>query len=52
MIYLWSYVIMLDGHLPDTGNKRICVIYGLESGCGPLRTLSGGRLQESSWNSF
>ena len=40
---------MLDGHLPETENKRICVISGLKSGRSHLlRNLSGGRLQESS----
>ena len=39
---------MLDGGLPETENKRICQIFGLKSGRGPLRNLSGGRLQESS----
>ena len=38
--------------LPETGNKRICQISGLKSGCGPLRNLSGGRLRESSRNSI
>ena len=37
---------MLGGHLPETENKRICVISGLKSGRGPLRNLSGGRLRE------
>ena len=37
---------MLGGCLPETENKRICVISGLKSGCGPLRNLSGGRLRE------
>ena len=36
---------MLGGRLPETENKRICQISGLESGRGPL---SGGRLRESS----
>ena len=43
---------MLDGRLPETENKRICVISSLKSGRSPLRNLSGGRLQESSWNSI
>ena len=38
---------MLGGRLPETGNKRICVISGLKSGRGPFRNLSGGRLQSS-----
>ena len=37
---------MLDGRLPDTENKRICVISGLKSGRSPLRNLSGGRSYE------
>ena len=45
---LRPYVFMLDGRLPETENKRICVISGLKSGRGPLRNLSGGRLRESS----
>ena len=48
MIYKRSHVIMLGGRLPETENKRICVISGLKSGRGPLRNLSGGRLGESS----
>ena len=52
MIYKWSYVIMLGGRLPETENKRICVISGLKSGRGLLRNLSGGHLQETSWNSI
>ena len=48
MIYKRSYVIMLGGRLPETENKRICVISGLKSGRGPLRNLSGDRLRESS----
>ena len=42
------YVIMMGGRLPETENKRICQISGLKSGRGPLRSLSGGRLRESS----
>ena len=48
MIYKQSYVIMLGGHLPETENKRICVISGLKGGRGQLRNLSGGRSRESS----
>ena len=48
MIYKRSYVIMLGGRLRETENKRVCVISDLKSGRGPLRNLSGGRLQESS----
>ena len=43
---------MLGGRLPETENKRICQFSGLKSGRGPLRNLTGGRLQESSWNSI
>ena len=43
---------MLGGHLPETDNKRICQFSGLNSGRGPLRNLSGGRLRDSSWNSI
>ena len=39
-------MIMLGGRLPETENKRICL--ALKSGRGPLRNLSGGRLQKSS----
>ena len=39
---------MLGGRLLETESKRICVISGLKSGRGPLRNLSGGRIQESS----
>ena len=48
MIYKQSYVIMLGGGLTETENKRMCVIYGLISGRGLLRNLSGGSLRESS----
>ena len=37
-------MIMLGGFLPETENKRICVISDLKSGRGPLRNLSGGRV--------
>ena len=43
---------MLGGRLPKTESKRISQIFGLKSGRGPLRNLSGGRLRESSWNSI
>ena len=36
---------MLGGRLPETENKRICVISGLKSGHGPLRNLSDGHLR-------
>ena len=39
---------MLGGRLPETENKRICVISGQKRGRGPLRNLSSGRLRESS----
>ena len=45
-------MIMLGDCLPETENKRICVISGLKSGHGPLRDLSGGHLRESSQNSI
>ena len=43
---------MLGGGLTETENKRMCVIYGLKSGRGPLRNFSGVSLRESSWNSI
>ena len=43
-----SYAIMLGGCLPETENKRICVIAGLKSGLGLLGNLSSGRLLGSS----
>ena len=41
-------MIVLGGRLPETENKRICVISDLITGRSPLRNFSGGRLQESS----
>ena len=45
---LMIIIIMLGGRLPETKNKRICVISGLKGGCSPSRNLSGGRPRESS----
>ena len=39
---------MLGGGLAEIENKTIYQISGQKRGRGPLRNLSGGRLQESS----
>ena len=46
---IW-YVIIPDGRLRETENKRTCRISGLKGGRGRLRNLSSGCLRESYWN--
>ena len=46
-VFLQSYVIMPDGRLPETENKRIYQISGPKSGRGPFGNLGSGRLRET-----
>ena len=46
-VFLQSYVIMPDGRLPETENKRIYQISGPKSGRGRFGNLGGGRLRET-----